>query len=387
MFANIQQRIQTIDIVRGIVMIIMALDHSRDLFHLDFLKNDPLDYNTTHPFLFFTRWITHLCAPVFVFLSGVSVYLNVLKENSIAKSRSFLIKRGLWLIFLEFTVIGFAIFFDIEFKFLFFQVIGAIGFGFIVLGLLLFLDAKVITAIGLLILLTHNLLDFAPDNIKAGASVFFLPVFIPISEVRVLGVGYPLIPWMAIMFVGFGSGILFLKNQDVRKKIFSQLGLLLLIAFVVIRFLNVYGNQSPWEEKQSTIFTILSFLDLTKYPPSLLFSMFFLGIMFFLLYLFDKKHYNKFDAILKVYGSVPLFYYVLHWIVLHFIQFIMLKFQGFSFSEMLDVEMGRPREPNGLNLTGVYIVWIIVIILLYPICKAFSNYKAKNKHKSWLRFI
>jgi uncharacterized membrane protein len=388
MFANLQKRIDAIDIVRGIVMIIMALDHTRELIHIDFPKNDPLDYNTTTPILFFTRWITHLCAPVFVFLSGVSAYLSILKQNNLAKSRSFLIKRGLWLIFLELTLICFGIFNDIHFNTFLFQVIGAIGFGFVILGLLLSLNAKTIAGIGIAIIALHNLLDFAPDSIRTMARITVLPGAIPLGGSRILIIGYPPVPWLGLMLTGFGCGILFLKERSVRKKIFIQIGCFALVIFALLRLSNIYGNPTPWETKQNTVFTILSFFDLSKYPPSLLFDLLFIGMMFLLLTLFDKEKTSRVDNFLKVYGSVPLFYYIIHWFVIHTIKYVILYTQGYTYKDLaFGFDLGRARGENGLPLWGVYIIWLIVVMIMYPLCKKYSDYKVRNKQNAWLKYL
>lgn len=387
MFANIQQRIYSIDIVRGIVMIIMALDHVRDLIHLDYPLKDPLDFNTTTPALFLTRIVTHLCAPTFVFLTGVSTYLSILKENNLKKSRSFLIKRGLWLVFLELTVISFLIFCNINFDLFLFQVIGAIGICYLILALLLSLNAKTITAIGLTIVLFHNLLDFLNPAYQTYFSGSFLIGGFPLGDKRFLAIGYPPIPWLGILMVGFGSGILFLKEQALRKKLFYKIGAGMLLAFIIIRFMNVYGNATPWEVKSTPVFTILSFFDLTKYPPSLLFDLCFLGIMFLLLGFFEKQSYPKWTNIVLVFGSVPLFYYVVHWIVMHIVKFVVLAYQGYNLVELFNKTFARPLEPNGLGLGGVYICWIIVIILMYPLCVWYSRYKKANRSKEWLRYL
>lgn len=388
MFANLQNRIYAIDIVRGIVMIIMALDHTRELIHVDFPKNDPLDYNTTTPVLFFTRWITHICAPVFVFLSGTSAYLSILKENNLAKSRRFLIKRGLWLILLEFTVICFGIFNDIHFNTFLFQVVGAIGFGFIILGLLLSLNAKTIAGIGIALIALHNLLDWAPDSIKAMARISILPGAVPLDASRILIIGYPPIPWLGIMLTGFGCGILFLKERSVRKKIFIQIGISALAVFALLRLSNLYGNPTPWEVKQNTLFTILSFFDLSKYPPSLLFDLLFIGIMFLLFVLFDKEKPSRTGNLLKVYGSVPLFYYIIHWFVMHAIKYVILYIQGYSYKDLaFGFDLGRAKGENGLPLWGVYIVWLMVITIMYPVCKKYSDYKSRNKQNAWLKYL
>lgn len=385
------KRQPSIDIVRGIVMIIMALDHVRDLMHVDSITQSPTDLATTSPLLFFTRWITHLCAPIFVFLAGTSVYLSLQNKNNIAEKRALLLKRGFWLIFLEFTVVNFGLFFDVGFHSLLFEVIAAIGFGFIVLGLLLKIRSKTLGIIGLLIIICHNLLPLIPfpENsvLKAILAPLFGPSVIPFSG-RAFIMGYPPIPWLGIMLVGFATGKFFELEAEKRKKLFIKIGLNSLVLFVIIRFINIYGDPALWTSQRDSVFTFLSFMNLTKYPPSLLFCLATLGIMFLLL-AFAEQFHSKIKKVTLVYGKVPLFYFVVHFYVIHILTLLMLFAQGFNWSqfEFAAGTFGRPKNAeSGVSLWAIYLIWIFVVALLYKPSQWFGKYKAENKHW-WLKYI
>ncbi|MWB95415.1 DUF1624 domain-containing protein [Flavobacterium sp. GA093] len=386
------KRENSIDIVRGIVMIIMALDHVRDLMHVDAITQSPTDLATTTPLLFFTRWITHLCAPIFVFLAGTSVFLSLKNKNNIAEVKSHLVKRGFWLIFLEFTVVNFGLFFDIGFHTLLFEVIAAIGFGFIILGLLLKTPAKTLGITGLVILFCHNLLPvipFAENSVfKAILTPFFSPAAFPLFAGKVFVMGYPPIPWLGIMLIGFASGRFFATEITARKKTFLTIGLGALLLFIVIRFINIYGDPVLWATQKDAVFTFLSFMNVTKYPPSLLFCLVTLGILFLLL-AFAEQFNETIKKVTAVYGKVPLFYFVIHFYLIHTITLLVLFVQGFSWSqlEFASGTFGRSKDiESGLPLWAIYVIWIAVVAVLYKPCVWFGNYKTHNK-QWWLRYI
>ncbi len=385
------KRQPSIDIVRGIVMIIMALDHVRDLMHVDSITQSPTDLATTSPLLFFTRFITHLCAPTFVFLAGTSVYLSLQNKNNISETRTFLLKRGLWLLLAEFTLVNFGLFFDIGFHSLLFEVIAAIGFGFIALSLLLKIRSQTLGIIGLVILFFHNLLPLIPfaenSAVKTVLTPFFSPVVFPFSG-RAFIMGYPPIPWLGIMLVGFATGKFFDLAEEKRKKLFTKIGLSALVLFTIIRFINIYGDPALWTTQKDSVFTFLSFMNVTKYPPSLLFCLVTLGVMFILL-AFAERFHNAVKKVTLVYGKVPLFYFVVHFYVIHILTLFMLYLQGFSFSqfEFATGTFGRPKGvESGLSLGIIYLIWIFVVAILYKPCQYFGKYKAENQHW-WLKYI
>lgn len=382
------KRIYSIDLVRGLVMIIMALDHVRDMLHTSSITQQPTDLNTTTPLLFFTRWITHLCAPTFVFLSGVSAYLSMERQNDRKATKKFLLTRGLWLVALEFTLINFGIFFDVQFKIFVFDVIAAIGVGFICLGILLRCSVRTIAVIGLAILFLHNLAPLVPGSetsvFKQGLMPFFAPSAFPFGE-RLLVMGYPPIPWLGVMLVGFASGRLF--GMETARQRFLRIGAVSIGLFVILRFVNIYGDSLPWSHQKSGLFTFLSFINLAKYPPSLDFCLVFLGIMFLILSAVQGIQ-NKWTAVVCIYGKVPLFYFLVHWYIIHPLVFLMIFLQGFKSSDMrFGFNFGRPQTGSGIPLWGVYLVWIGLVAVMYPLCKWYGRYKESHREKTWLRYL
>jgi uncharacterized membrane protein len=385
-------RINSIDFLRGLVMIIMALDHTRDFIHQDAMTADPLNFSTTTPFLFFTRWITHFCAPVFVFLAGTSGYFQSLRKSK-SELSGFLIKRGLWLILVEVTLITLAISFDVRFSNFFLQVIWAIGISMVFLGLAIWLPFKAILAIGLLIVLGHNSLDYYEAGQASSGwfySLLHRPNFIPISDSRTLGILYPFLPWTGLMFLGYCFGRLFTLHEGVqRKKVLTWLGLGIILFFIALRATNTYGDPAPWATQKNAMLTTLSFVNTTKYPPSLLYLCMTIGPAILFLAFFGTAK-SRFAKMATVFGRVPFFYYVLHFYLIHTISATLFFTRGHSFAEGA---AGIPEFPfkflmpgEGYSLAITYLVWIGVIILLYPACRWFSRYKQTHK-QWWLSYV
>jgi uncharacterized membrane protein len=384
------KRIHSIDIMRGLVMILMTLDHTRDLLHISSTTMLPTDLSKTSVLLFFTRWITHLCAPTFVFLSGASAYLSFRNRENPEESRRHLLTRGLWLIVLDLTLVNFGVWFDIHFGVFLFDVLSAIGFGFIVLGLLIKVPAKVIGFIGLAIIFLHNLsplIPFAETSLfKAILMPFFGPGAYSLDKGVIFLMAYPPVPWLGVMLAGFGASHWFQKPEPYKKKIFLTLGLMGLLGFICIRFINIYGDSLPWQTQKNGVFTFLSFINVTKYPPSLLFCLLTLGAMFVILYFIEGMK-NKMTAIATVYGKVPLFFFVVHWYVIHPIMFAVVSLQGFKSSDLLfGFNFGRPNG-SGVSLWIIYLLWILVLLILYPVCKWYGQFKEKNKELKWLSYL
>jgi uncharacterized membrane protein len=392
LITGVMKRIHSIDITRGIVMIIMALDHVRDLMHNASLAGNPTNLATTSPQLFFTRWITYLCAPTFVFLSGSSSWLSMTRKGKPDQSRIFLIKRGLWLILLEFSIVNFGLFFDVGFHNLVFEVIAAIGFGFIILSLLIKRSSKTIGLIGLVIVFCHGLFSLIPFSKGSLAGTVLSPLFslqlFPLEPGRNLLIAYPPVPWLGIMLIGFASGKLFEQTAEQRKKIFLRVGFSALLLFLILRWLNGYGDPSPWSFQKTPTYTFLSFINVSKYPPSLLFCLVTLGVMFLLLVVTERMKGPAAEMI-SVYGKTPLFYFVLHFYLIHLLLMIVLFAQGYHWSDLnfASGSFGRPAQRNcGIPLWGVYIVWIAVVAALYKPCVWFGKYKAEHKNW-WLKYI
>lgn len=392
-------RIESIDVLRGIVMVIMALDHVRDFFHSTALTEDPLNLATTTVPLFFTRWITHFCAPVFVFLSGTSIYLQSLRKP-VKELSAFLIKRGLWLIFVEAALISLAFTFDPFYHFIFLQVIWAIGISMVLMGVLVYLPFRAILTIGLALVLGHNLLDvpeaapdFAPgfwwDLFHSGN--FAMYEFVPGHFLVIL---YPFVPWTGVMILGFCLGRWFSPEISVsqRKTYLIRLGLGLVVFFIALRFTNWYGNPSLWAPQKNGLFTFMSFIDTHKYPPSLLYLCMTLGPSLILLAYLEKVK-NWVTDLFRIYGRTAFFYYILHFYLIHLLATLNFFVRGYTAQEGIDYA-NTGQSPflfvlpeNGFSLAGVYVVWVFVVVALYPICRWYNAYKTAHPEKWWLSYL
>ncbi|MGZ3837966.1 MAG: DUF1624 domain-containing protein [Flavisolibacter sp.] len=386
-------RIDSIDLLRGLVMIIMALDHTRDFFHIQAFTGDPTDLTTTTPALFFTRWITHFCAPVFVFLAGTSAYFQSARKSTRELS-GFLIKRGLWLVFIEVVIINFAFSFDPGLHVIGLQTIWSIGISMILLGLVIWLPFRAILLLGSLIVLGHNSLDFFEAH-HAGAypisySLLHHTGFYPLFPQHSLLILYPFLPWAGLMMVGYGFGRLFTLYEGVqRRKILTAIGLGTILFFIALRATNLYGDPDPWTTQKNGLFTVLSFLNTHKYPPSLLYMCMTIGpAILFVAWAGSIK--NGLTRFITVYGRVPFFYYVLHFYLIHLLAMLAFLSRGHSLTEKLppvqgfDLKFVIPGE--GYPLWGVYLVWLFVVVSLYPACKWFSEYK-KTHTQWWLSYL
>ncbi len=384
------KRILSIDLARGLVMVIMALDHTRDYLHIHAAQN-PTDPTTTTPILFLTRWITHLCAPTFVFLSGMSAWLSLNGDAPMATTRRFLLKRGFVLLAVEFTLVNFALSFDIHFRLFLFEVIATIGSGLILLSLMSRLPLKIVLAIACLLFFGHDLvLQFPmPTNTVLNfiGSLLFGSGAFPLAKNRLLVIAYPVLPWLGIMLAGYCAARLFRLPMQRRRTLFVWLGLSALALFILLRLTNWYGDPVPWTKQKDGMFTILSFMNLSKYPPSLLFSLVTLGILLLVLSAAEGKE-NVLTRILLVYGRVPLFYFVVHLYLIHLLMLLMVALQGFTWGSMDfgPFKFGRP-EHAGLRIIAVYGIWAAVVLALYPLCRWYGRYKARHTEKTWLRYL
>jgi uncharacterized membrane protein len=386
-----RNRISSIDLLRGIIMVIMALDHVRDFFHDQRVPFDPLDFQTTTPELYFTRWITHFCAPVFVLLAGLSAYLMGLKMTK-AQLSSFLIKRGLWLILVELIIISFAISFNPFFNAFILQVIWATGISMIALGLLVRLPFAVIFIIGTCIVLGHNLLDYpeAAHHQKVG---FWWDIVhhgrfdvYSFAGNHVVVIAYAFLPWIGIMLMGYCIGKLFEPSVNPlwRRKMLVSIGSGLIILFIVLRSLNGYGNPFPWTVQRDVLYTFLSFLNVNKYPPSLMYMSITIGPALVFLGMAENIK-NKITSFFIVYGRVPFFYYVVHFFLIHTLSFIARLLSGLSAKDIWVTNFPF-RPPFGYDLWVVYVVWIFVILFMYPLCKKYNLYKSTHRYW-WLSYL
>ena len=401
-----RKRIDSIDLLRGIVMVIMMLDHTRDFVHNAVYQFDATDPTRTNVVLFFTRWITHFCAPVFVFLAGTGAYLQFARGKSKGELSRFLVTRGLWLIFLEVTVVRIAVSFSFDYRFLgFLQVIWVIGVSMIVLAALIHLPLKLIAAFGLAMTGVHNLFDgFRFESWRGpgtpvpsiGGKVWMLlhQAFegFPIVGFPspVIFIVYPLIPWIGVMAAGYAFGALYQMDAQRRRRLLLIIGGIATALFVIIRAINKYGDPSEWSEQKNIVYTALSFLNTSKYPPSLLFLLMTLGPAILALAFFEAKETRggRIREFFVTFGRVPLFFYLLQWFTAHTIS-ILLHFAFGKPTAWLfqsPITFSAPPPEAGFNLAIVYVSWIIGVLLLYPLCKWFAGVKARRKDW-WLSYL
>ena len=372
-------------------MVIMALDHTRHFFHVGAMTYNISDFNTTSPELFLTRFITHYCAPVFVFLAGTSAYLYGIKKSK--KSLFiFLFSRGIWLIIYEIFLNNFLWQFDLTYKFIVLQVIWAIGFSMICLSFISFLRIRLILSISLIIVAGHNMLDFITfdgDNLKS--IVWYLlhqRHRIALIEGHVFGVFYPVLPWIGVISLGYCFGKFYEKgfDQGIRKKWLLTMGISSILLFIILRTANVYGDLVPWSMQKNNVFTFLSFLNVSKYPPSLLFLLITLGPAFLFLYVCELVKY-KFSQYFIVFGRVPLFYYFMHMLFIHLAAVLIFMITTGNYTNTIEAFKQARSADYGFYLPGVYVAWIVIVLLLYPCCNWYMKYKNKHKDYWWLSYL
>jgi uncharacterized membrane protein len=432
-------RLSDVDLLRGLVIVIMALDHVRDFASADGYRFDPLDVAQTTPMLYATRWITHLCAPTFVFLAGVSAWLQASKGKQGAELSRFLATRGLWLVIVEMTVLSFAWSFGTNFLFL--QVIWAIGWSMMAMALLVYLPRTWVLALGLAIVLGHNLLDgVKADQFTGPLSLLWSFV----HEQRPLLwngqlVGflmYPVLPWLGIMAVGYGAGPLFLKPADERDRWLRRIGLAMLAAFLLLRGFDVYGDPSihrgptaevvrstsagteaaadgaaaaqpaangaapaaagppapvTWHSQPTATATVMKFMDVQKYPPSLLYALATLGLVF-TLYPWIARATGIVRRVLLTFGSVAFFLYVMHVYLVHALAALASWFAGQNvagfFGGYLTNVFTKPElfKGVGFSLPVVYALWVLALALLYPACAWWGRVKQRRR-EWWMSYL
>jgi uncharacterized membrane protein len=385
-------RIQSVDVIRGVIMIVMALDHVREFFGTPGISPTDLDHTTVA--LFFTRWITYFCAPVFFLLTGTGAFLSLRRKTTAELSR-FLWTRGLWLIFLELVVtrcLGWQ--FNFDYRLTILLVLWALGWSMIVLAGLVHLPVKVVAVFAIVMIATHNLFD----SVSAASFGVLAPVWSILHVPAVLVSGprftifeaYPLIPWVGVTAAGFALGQVYLWSESRRKTFLLRLGLGLTAGFVVLRALNIYGDPVRWSHQRSAVFTLLSFINTTKYPPSLLFLLMTLGPAMLLLRMVDSRTPNALGPALTV-GKVPMFYYVLHIPLMHLLAIAVCYGRygqiHWMFESPLLSQFPVTLPPGwGFGLPGVYLVWLLVVISLYPLCKWYAALK-QRRTDWWLSYL
>jgi uncharacterized membrane protein len=380
-------RIESVDVVRGVIMILMALDHTRDFFGNTGVN--PTNLATTTIPLFFTRWITHFCAPVFFLLTGTGAYLSLRRKSKRELSR-FLFTRGLWLIFLEIVVVRcFGWQFNFDYHLLLLNVLWALGWAMITLSLLVFLPTPAVGAFGVVMIATHNLLD-SVDSANPIWSILHSPNIILNRPGHSIFVAYALVPWVGVTAAGYALGQAFRWPSQRRRVFLMTSGIGLTASFAILRAINVYGDPQRWSTQRSPAFTVLSFLNTTKYPPSLLFLLMTLGPALLFLWVVDAGTPQWLRPALTV-GKVPLFYYLLHIPLIHLLAIVVCYFRYGQIHWMF--ESPTPARfpitpPPGwhYSLPVVYLLWAVVVLALYPLCRWFAGLK-RSRGDAWLSYL
>jgi uncharacterized membrane protein len=379
-------RLESVDVVRGVIMIIMALDHTRDFFGA---PGSPTNLATASIALFFTRWITNICAPVFFLLTGTGAFLSLRKRTRPELSR-FLFTRGLWLIFLDLVLFRcLAVQFNFDYHTTVITVLWALGWSMIVLSMLVHLPPSVVTTFGVVMIATHNLLD----SIKSANplwSILHSPNVIFATPGHIVFLAYPLIPWVGVTAVGYGLGQIYAWDTARRRTFLLRLGIVFTIGFVLLRAINIYGDPSRWATQRSPAYTVLSFLNTTKYPPSLLFLLMTLGPALLLLWSVDT-YTPRFLRPALIIGKVPMFYYLLHFALIHVLAVVICYARYghihwmFESPDLAHFPITQP--PGwGLPLPLVYLIWAIVVIAMYPLCRWYGAVKQRSNNP-WLSYL
>jgi uncharacterized membrane protein len=390
-------RVESIDALRGAVMVIMALDPVRDFIHRGAMSQSPTDLATTTPVLFFTRWITHLCAPTFMLTAGLGAFLWWQRGRSRRELSTFLLTRGVWLVVLELTVMRLAYNFTFSTEYPFFLIVlWALGGCMIALAALVWLPLPILLVLSLAMIVGHNLLD-GVDSARFGVAaglwnLLHQPGPVPLPGLTVF-VAYPLVPWIAVMALGFCLGPVFQWDRASRVRLLARLGVAATVGFLILRSLNRYGDPVPWSTQASQTYTLLSFLNTTKYPPSLSYLLMTLGPALLALAWLDRQGSQPTHA-LVVFGRVPLFYFVLHFFAAHLAMVVLALFTygtdalKFVFHPL--PTMGGPRAlfpvGYGWDLWVAYLVWALVVLGMYPACRWFAGVKARQRDW-WLGYL
>lgn len=383
----IKKRLTSIDMLRGLVMVIMALDHVRDM--LGRAQPADLAFSDADAALFFTRWITHFCAPTFILLAGIGVFLYEAKKKCTKRELSrYLLTRGIWLIFVEFTIINLGWNFNVGTQFApLLQIFWVIGWSMLTLAGLIWLPRPVILGFALVMILGHNLLDIIePVTEQASALwvLFHIQAVVKVGGSPIAYGVYPLIPWIAVLALGYGIGPLFSGENPSRPRTLLKAGALLTGAFFVFRLLNLYGDPNTWHTHDTLAGTLVDFFDVTKYPASLHYLLMTLGPVLMLLGAFERTQGRVADALTTI-GRVPFFYYVVHIYLIHALAFVVALIQGIPLGKVAVLFIYYPAN-FGIGLGLVYLVWIAVVLTLYPVCHWFAGVK-RQKHVWWLSYL
>ncbi|MBA4852560.1 DUF1624 domain-containing protein [Emticicia sp. BO119] len=382
-----KNRIESVDLLKGLVMVIMAIDHTRDYFHQspDLLDlTDPA--RTTIP-IYITRWITHFCAPTFSFLAGISAFM-VSRKKSENELSIFLITRGLWLVFIELTIISFAWYLDIQFRNFDLAVIWCLGISMIFLAAIIHLPRNLILILSCVLIFGHNTLDTVHFKDNLLWSILHEFGNFKLSDTRQLNVFYPIIPWIGVMALGYYFGSFYTQSFSAakRRKLFNRIGIASILLFVIMRWINIYGDTLVWKKYDTIPQTIMSFMNITKYPPSLLYLLVTLSVALIVLANTEKLS-GKVVDFFTTFGRVPFFYYILHLYAIRVFGMIFAELSGYDWQIMIQTTPEFDLKGFGYNLGTVYLIWAGIILLLYPLCKKFDSYKQSHKEKWWLSYL
>ena len=390
-------RIQSVDALRGLIMIIMALDHVRDFISSAAFAFEPTDLSRTTVALFFTRWITHFCAPVFAFTAGIGAFFY--EQNGRTKSQlsRFLITRGLWLVLVELAVVRFLWLFQVRLQgsLILLLVFWMLGLSMIFLAALNHFPVRILAPLSLLVIFTHNLLD-GIDPARFGRLAFLWDIFhqpsgLPFHGAFVL-MPYSLIPWIFVMAAGYCFGNVLRWEPERRRKFLLSAGGACTAAFILLRLLNHYGDPAPWSHQKSALFTFLSFLNATKYPPSLLFLLMTLGPALIALAYLEKPHFSLSNPLI-VFGRVPFFFFLLHIGLAHafYIAINAIHYGWHSYLLLAPPTFGSPLDlypPGfGYSLAATYAVWFAVVLISYPLCRWYADVKQRHRDLWWLSYL
>jgi uncharacterized membrane protein len=390
-------RLQSVDALRGAIMMLMAIDHIRDFVARSAMQFSPTNLERTTTAIFFTRWITHFCAPVFMLTAGMGAFFWISRggRRKCELSR-LLITRGLWLIFLELTVLRLMMFSQISVhgNLVILLILWAIGISMIALAGLIYLPVPVLAAVAAAIIGLHNLLDPIEAQ-RFGRGAWLWDILHQQGAFNFLGItlltAYPVLPWIGVMAAGYCLGIVFSWDAERRRHFLVRFGVALTFTFLVLRAINIYGDPARWTHQASALFTVLSFLNTTKYPPSLDFLLMTLGPALVVMAWLERFHFS-FKNPLVVFGRVPFFYYAAHLAVAHLIAIAMnfVRYGQKPFLLIAPPSTGTPAElfpaDYGYPLWTVYVVWLAVLLLLYPACLWFSRLK-QRRHDWWLTYL
>ncbi|UOB26242.1 heparan-alpha-glucosaminide N-acetyltransferase domain-containing protein [Pseudomonas orientalis] len=379
---SLRQRLLSIDALRGLVILFMLLDHVRETFLLHRQVGDPMSIDTTEPALFFSRTLAHLCAPVFVLLTGLSAWLYGQKYQGRRAVSAFLFKRGLFLVVLEFTLVNFAWTFQLPPAVIYLQVIWAIGVSMLALAALVWLPRPLLIALALMLIAGHNLLDgvhFTPDSAAQVAwSILHERSWIEVSDTLRLRVTYPVLPWIGVIALGYGLGPWFSNAAlpAIRQRYLLLAGVGALLGFGLLRTVNGYGEK-PWQAYDSGVQTVMSFFNITKYPPSLLFLALTLGIGLLLLLAFERAGHKRWISTLAVFGAAPMFFYLLHLYVLKILYVACVTVFGLNHGNFFGFD----------NIGAVWLAALALPLALYLPVRWFAALKARRRDITWLKYL